>query len=205
MLRRHVKYSPRLAKRSTLPKDEARRRYVEIGELVALEQIRKDAKLLDERRSRSARSPASTPTPSPPATARRAARSPTCSAARPPSRPRRWRWRSTRASGSSGSSSPPRRLSRRRGLVRRRASPASRRAGPRTAPSRPSTTGSCGRCGSAPCPTASGASSVPGPSMEEYVQWLRRLEAILGDALDHFGLTLREGRRSTTSPARSRA
>jgi hypothetical protein len=33
--------------RSTLPKDEARRRYVEIGELVALEQIRKDAKLLD--------------------------------------------------------------------------------------------------------------------------------------------------------------
>jgi hypothetical protein len=32
--------------RSTLPKDEARRRYVEIGELVALEQIRKDAKLL---------------------------------------------------------------------------------------------------------------------------------------------------------------
>lgn len=33
--------------RSTLPKEEARRRYVEIGELVALEQIRKDAKLLD--------------------------------------------------------------------------------------------------------------------------------------------------------------
>jgi len=33
--------------RSTLPKAEARRRYVEIGELVALEQIRKDAKLLD--------------------------------------------------------------------------------------------------------------------------------------------------------------
>jgi hypothetical protein len=33
--------------RSTLPKDEARRRYVEIGELVALEQIRKDARLLD--------------------------------------------------------------------------------------------------------------------------------------------------------------
>jgi hypothetical protein len=33
--------------RSTLPKAEARRRYVEVGELVALEQIRKDAKLLD--------------------------------------------------------------------------------------------------------------------------------------------------------------
>jgi hypothetical protein len=33
--------------RSTLPKSEARRRYVEIGELVALEQIRKDAKLLN--------------------------------------------------------------------------------------------------------------------------------------------------------------
>jgi hypothetical protein len=33
--------------RSTLPKAEARRRYVEIGELVALERIRKDAKLLE--------------------------------------------------------------------------------------------------------------------------------------------------------------
>jgi hypothetical protein len=33
--------------RSTLPKEEARRRYIEVGELVALEQIRKDAKLLD--------------------------------------------------------------------------------------------------------------------------------------------------------------
>jgi hypothetical protein len=35
--------------RSTLPKEEARRRYVEIGELAALEQIRKDSKMLDER------------------------------------------------------------------------------------------------------------------------------------------------------------
>jgi hypothetical protein len=33
--------------RSTLPKDEARRRYVEIGELVALEQIQRDSELLD--------------------------------------------------------------------------------------------------------------------------------------------------------------
>jgi hypothetical protein len=33
--------------RSTLPKDEARRRYVEIGELAALEQIRRDAEALD--------------------------------------------------------------------------------------------------------------------------------------------------------------
>ena len=35
--------------RSNLPKDEARRRYVEIGELAVLEQIRKDCELLDER------------------------------------------------------------------------------------------------------------------------------------------------------------
>ena len=34
--------------RSTLPKDEARRRYVDIGELVVLEQIRQDSELLDE-------------------------------------------------------------------------------------------------------------------------------------------------------------
>jgi hypothetical protein len=33
--------------RSTLPKDEARQRYVEIGELVALEQIKKDSETLD--------------------------------------------------------------------------------------------------------------------------------------------------------------
>jgi hypothetical protein len=35
--------------RSTLPRDEARRRYVEIGELAALEQIRADSEALDER------------------------------------------------------------------------------------------------------------------------------------------------------------
>lgn len=34
--------------RSTLPKDEARRRYIEIGELAALEQIRKDSRMLDD-------------------------------------------------------------------------------------------------------------------------------------------------------------
>jgi hypothetical protein len=34
-------------RRSTLPKDAARRRYVEIGELAALEQIRRDAEALD--------------------------------------------------------------------------------------------------------------------------------------------------------------
>jgi hypothetical protein len=34
--------------RSTLPKHEARRRYVEIGELEVLEQIRKDSELLDD-------------------------------------------------------------------------------------------------------------------------------------------------------------
>jgi hypothetical protein len=35
--------------RSTLPKPEARRRYVEIGELVVLEQIQEDARTLDRR------------------------------------------------------------------------------------------------------------------------------------------------------------
>jgi len=39
------KHQPR---RSTLPKEEARRRYVEIGELVALEQIKKDSESLDD-------------------------------------------------------------------------------------------------------------------------------------------------------------
>jgi hypothetical protein len=34
-------------RRSTLPRDEARQRYVQIGELVSLEQIRADARLLD--------------------------------------------------------------------------------------------------------------------------------------------------------------
>jgi hypothetical protein len=34
--------------RSTLPKTEARRRYIEIGEVVVLEQIRRDAAMLDE-------------------------------------------------------------------------------------------------------------------------------------------------------------
>ncbi len=34
--------------RSTLPKAEARQRYVEIGELVVLEQIAQDAKVLDQ-------------------------------------------------------------------------------------------------------------------------------------------------------------
>ncbi len=37
-----------MAERSTLSKDEARRRYVEIGELKVLEQIRRDSELLDE-------------------------------------------------------------------------------------------------------------------------------------------------------------
>jgi hypothetical protein len=37
------------SRRSTLPKHEARQRYVAIGELVALEQIRKDCNLLDRK------------------------------------------------------------------------------------------------------------------------------------------------------------
>ena len=39
----------RPAGRSTLPKDEARRRYVEIGLVAALEQIKRDSELLDRR------------------------------------------------------------------------------------------------------------------------------------------------------------
>ena len=37
-----------MAERSTLPKDEARRRYVELAELKVLEQIKRDSELLDE-------------------------------------------------------------------------------------------------------------------------------------------------------------
>jgi hypothetical protein len=36
------------SRRSTLPKDEARRRYIEIGELVVLEQIKRDSERLDD-------------------------------------------------------------------------------------------------------------------------------------------------------------
>jgi hypothetical protein len=36
------------SRRSTLPKPEARQRYVEIGELVALQQIKRDSELLDD-------------------------------------------------------------------------------------------------------------------------------------------------------------
>ena len=39
----------RPAGRSTLPRDEARRRYVELGQLAALEQIKRDSELLDRR------------------------------------------------------------------------------------------------------------------------------------------------------------
>jgi hypothetical protein len=42
-----LKATEKKRRRSTLPKAEARRRYVEVGELVALEQIREDARLLD--------------------------------------------------------------------------------------------------------------------------------------------------------------
>jgi hypothetical protein len=48
MYSRHVKYSAAVPERSTLPKDEARRRYVELGELKVLEQIKRDSELLDE-------------------------------------------------------------------------------------------------------------------------------------------------------------
>jgi hypothetical protein len=42
-------HAPDGGRRSTLPKAEARKRYVEIGELAVLEQIRRDSKALDER------------------------------------------------------------------------------------------------------------------------------------------------------------
>ena len=35
--------------------------------------------------------------------------------------------------------------------------------------------------------------AIAGPSMEEHVQWLDRLEQVLARALDHFGLDLRNG------------
>ena len=36
-----------MSERSTLPKHEARRRYVEMGELAVLEQIQRDSELVD--------------------------------------------------------------------------------------------------------------------------------------------------------------
>ena len=39
----------RRAGRSTLPRDEARRRYVEMGQLAALQQIKRDSEALDRR------------------------------------------------------------------------------------------------------------------------------------------------------------
>ena len=34
---------------------------------------------------------------------------------------------------------------------------------------------------------------ISGPSMEENVQWMERLEQVFGEAIDHFGRVLREG------------
>lgn len=37
------------------------------------------------------------------------------------------------------------------------------------------------------------STTISRPSMEEHVQWVERLERVLEDALDHFGMTVREG------------
>ena len=63
----------RPAGRSTLPKDEARRRYVEIGLVAALEQIKRDSELLDRRSTAVGPFARLDAGPSPVATARRAA------------------------------------------------------------------------------------------------------------------------------------
>ena len=55
------------------------------------------------------------------------------------------------------------------------------------------TTARCGRCGSAPCRTACGATQVSRPSMDEHAQTIDALEQAITGALDHFGVTLREG------------
>ena len=133
-------------RRSTLPKHEARLRYVEIGELVALEQIRKDSEVLDRQsipvgpfaRLDAGRWPRTT--------ARRAAPSRTSSAARRPSRPRRWRSPCAPATGSPSSSTRSRELRDADEWLDAFLARESAR-GPTTAGSPPSATPSSGRSG----------------------------------------------------------
>ena len=180
--------------RSTLGKEAARARYVEMGELAALEQIREDARALDERAL------AVGPFARLDANAVAASDGKTRGAI-------------TNLFGSQASYqaetmalalragdwieelvvSRPRGVPERGGVGRRAVR---LRVGARarsTAATRPCATRPCGRCGSRPCRTASGASASRGPSMAEHAQWLARLEDVLGRAIEHFGLTLRDG------------
>ena len=76
-------------------------------------------------------------------------------------------------------------------------SPASRRGGRHGA--KPTVNyGFLGRCGSAPCPTACGASRSASPAWKSTCSGSKRLEEVFEQALDHFGMTSRgdDGQRS---------
>ena len=184
--------SPSMA-RSTLSRDAARRRYVEIGELAALEQIRRDSEALDER--------ALAVGPFARLDANAVA-----------ARDGKTRGAITNLFGSQAAFQAetmalalsagdwiervelpePTALRCRRGLGRRAAR---RRVGARPAPRRRAgreLRHASGRCGSARCPYGLWSERVSAPSMDEHAQWVARLEAAFAGALEHFGVALRD-------------
>lgn len=179
--------------RSTLPKAEARRRYVEIGELVALEQIRKDAKLLDggatavgpfariDANAVGARDGKTRGAVTNLFGSQAAFQAETMALAlnadqwveqvkfpAPADFPTAEAWFDAVLAGQSA-----------RGPVHG---------------ARPTVNdGFLWALWLSAVPYGLWSEQVSRPSMKEYVQWLRRLERILAQALDHFGLALREG------------
>jgi hypothetical protein len=185
--------SDRKRGRSTLPKEEARRRYVEIGELVALERIRKDAKLLDggvtavgpfariDANAVAARDGKTRGTISNLFGSQAAYQAETMALAlnadqwieqvkfpAPADFPTAEAWFDAVLAGQSA-----------RGPVHG---------------AKPTVNdGFLWALWLSAVPYGLWSEQVSRPSMKEYVQWLRRLERILAEALDHFGLALRDG------------
>ena len=184
----------RPAGRSTLPRDEARRRYVEIGQLAALEQIKRDSEALDRRsiavgpfarldagavaepRRQDARrdlepvrQPGRLPGRDDGAGARRGRLDRAARATpRPPTIP-------TPAPGST------------------RCSPPSRRAG-RSRARRPKVDyAALWALWLSAVPYGLWSERISEPSMEEHVQWVERLEQRFGEAIEHFGLQAARG------------
>jgi hypothetical protein len=179
--------------RSTLPKAEARRRYVEIGELVALEQIRRDAKLLDggatavgpfariDANAVGARDGKTRGAVTNLFGSQAAFQAETMALAlnadqwveqvkfpAPANFPPAEAWFDAVLAGQSA-----------RGPVHG---------------AKPTVNdGFLWALWLSAVPYGLWSEHVSRPSMKEYVQWLRRLERILAQALDHFGLALREG------------
>ena len=190
--------------RSTLPKEQARRRYVELAGLVVLEQIREDSERLDrealpvgpfarldankvaarEGKTRGAISnlfgsqAALQAETMAPRTRRGAARSRRSRTRTRPTTPIR-----TPGSTPSSPSSPP--------AVRA------------TTPSRRSTTPRCGRCGSRPSRTGCGASASPARAWTSTANGSPSSRRCSGARSTTSGCGSARARRSTTSPAAS--